>query len=97
MKYFNVGAPHERRPAFVVAAKSSYVLRELQPTGGACRADPDRLRCPVPNQGLIRFQLNGPKASVPLAALASGSIVSFSHSSGVVLPCTVTRRKLGTL
>ena len=48
-------------------------------------------------QDLMRVQLNGPKASAPLAALADGSIVSLSHSSGVVLPWTVTRRKLGTL
>src|SRR5258707_9752928 len=44
----------------------------------------------------MRCQLNGPKALALLTALALGGvacgmIVSFSHSSGAVLPCTTTR------
>ena len=45
----------------------------------------------------MRCQLKGPKEFDPGALFARGSIVSFSHSSGKVLPCTTTRWKLGTL
>jgi hypothetical protein len=45
---------------------------------------------------ILRTQLNGPKADGPLAALAFVSTVSFSHSSGNVLPCTTTWWKFGT-
>ena len=45
-----------------------------------------------------RAQLNGPH-DVGVEAFshaARGSIVSFSHSSGNVLPCTTIRWKFGT-
>src|SRR5262249_26591643 len=46
---------------------------------------------------IIRFQLNGPNVVSVAGLSACGSIVSFSHSSGKVLPCTTTRWKSGTV
>src|SRR6266496_1639103 len=46
---------------------------------------------------IMRDHANGPKAAGPRGALMAGSIVTFSHSSGTVLPCTTMRWKLGTL
>jgi hypothetical protein len=46
---------------------------------------------------MTRVQLNGPMALGPSGALACGSMLNLSHSSGVVLPCTTTRWKFATL
>jgi hypothetical protein len=46
---------------------------------------------------IMRVHANGPNAFGPWGALTDGSIVTFNHSSGVVLPCTTMRWKFGTL
>ena len=46
--------------------------------------------------GVTRLQENGPKLVGEAAARARGSMRSFSHSSGVVLPWTVIRWKFFT-
>ena len=49
-----------------------------------------------PNYGCIwRAQLNGPK-EVALLPLVPGSMLSFNHSSGKVLPWTTIRWKFAT-
>ena len=61
----------------------------------ACALHPD---LPSRHQGLPRTQLNGPNASLPLAALAFGFTVSFRYSIGLAgLVCVTRRWKLGTL
>ena len=44
----------------------------------------------------MRCQLNGPNAFELTAAFTPGLIVTFSHSSGKVLPWTTIRWKFGT-
>jgi hypothetical protein len=44
----------------------------------------------------IRAKLKGPDDVAVVGLCAPGAAVSFSHSSGKVLPCTTTRWKLGT-
>src|SRR4051812_13855807 len=45
---------------------------------------------------IIRCQLNGPKVFEPDPAHPPDAMVSLSHSSGKVLPCTVIRWKFAT-
>lgn len=68
---------------------SEGVRVDLHPPG-------DRAEGCCADQGwMCRSQPNGPNAVAP-EPLARGSTVSFSHSSGKVLPCTTMRWKFGT-